>query len=495
LGIIINQSIRNATISYIGIVIGFIATIKLYPTILDTDQFGLTRIFIAISTLSSQVVNIGIPTSIVKFFPTLSKKTDRPNGLFWAFCIPPLIGFGVYVLLAFVFRQPMIDAYQNDSSLFGTYYEFILPLVFFSSSFALLNAYVKAHLDSVFASFLQDVLQRLIVILALGLFFFDYISFDGFILIFAGNYALQYILLLSYALAKKYISFHPSFVLFRPDERSFFFSYSFYAFFSGFTLMLVGNIDLLMVGTFEGLSKSGIYAIALYVGSVISVPKKAVSKISLPIISKSFANHDLLNIKKVYAQSSLNQFLAGFLIYIGVIANIDNLYRILPPEYAEGSIVIYIIGFTHLFDMLCGANGQIIIASKYFRFDLYASIVLMVSAVVLNYLLIPIYGLAGAASATAISVVLFNIIKLIFIRIKFNTQPFRPQLLLLTLIGLTIIYLSRLFNPMEWVYADILVRSITITMVYLFAVRMFKLSDEVNQTIDAILKRLFPSRF
>ncbi|MCP9290981.1 polysaccharide biosynthesis C-terminal domain-containing protein [Gracilimonas sediminicola] len=490
MGIIIKQSLRNAIISYIGIIIGFVTTIQLYPHILEADQFGLTRILIAISTISVQIITFGIPNSVIKFFPALSKKTDNPSGIFWAFLIPPAIGFLAYSLILIFFRDFVISFYDSGSGLLEEYYLYIIPLVLFTVSFSVLNSFVKAQFNTVFASFLQDIFLRVMMILDLVLFYFDFITFDTFMLIFIGSYALLYLLLFGYALKEKLLNFKPVLQIFDKDTREKIRSYSFYSFFSGLTMLLIGNIDLIMVGTFNGLEQTGIYAIALYVGSVITVPKKSITKISFPVIAAAFQRNDIQNVKEVYKQTSLNQFLTGLIIYIGVIANIDNLYEMLPKEYVDGSIVIIIIGLGNLLEMVTGANGQIIIASKYFRFDFYSSWILVILAITLNAVLIPMFGLQGAALATAASIFTYNIIKVIFVWVKFKMQPFTWNLLGLLATGIAILLLSYLVPQFENIYVDIAIRSICMAAVYFAAVWIFKLSDEVNNFISEQLKRV-----
>ncbi len=479
MGIIINQSLRNAGISYIGIGLGFISSILLFPNILDTEKFGLTRSLLAISIISVQLVNLGLPNALIKFFPDLSEKDNRSEGLLWVFMIPPLVGFIVFCLVLLVFQNEVLSLYSS-SSLLSEYYFYILPLVAFLASFALLNSFVKASLNTVFASFLQDIFLRLIIILDLGLYFFELISFDGFMLIFVGNYGLQYILLLLYALKNKYLCFSLTLSPFTPSKIKELSRYSVFAFFSGFTMILVGNIDLLMVDVFKGLEQTGIYAVALYVGAVIAIPKRTITKISFPIIAKSFKENDLANISNIYKQSSLNQFLIGILIYIGVLANMDNLYSMLPDTFEKGSIVIIIIGLANLFDMITGANGQIIISSKYYKFDFIASFILMTSAIILNLILIPEYGIAGAATATASSIFLFNFVKVIYVWIKFNMQPFSLNTLGIIVLGLSVLYLSSFLPKLSSIYLDIPVRSLLMATLYLGSVWFFNLSDEVN---------------
>lgn len=491
MGIIINQSIKNAVISYLGIILGFIATIKLFPNILASDQFGLTRVLISISMLSTQFLNFGLPKTIIKFFPQLKEFSNKPNGMYWAFIIPPILGFIIYGILFFALKFKLLDWYESDSNLLAEYYLFILPLVFFTSAFGLLNSFLKANFNTVYASFLQDVFLRIITIINLLLFSIDLINFDEFIYLFIANYVLQYFLLLTYAIFKKVVKFELDLAVFNKKNITEFFNYSFYAFFSGLTILILGNIDLLMIGTFEGLSKTGVYAIAIYVGAVILVPKKSIVKISFPVISNSFKNNDIDNIRDVYKKTSLNQYLIGMLIYVGVLANMNNLFAMLPQEYAAGAIVIIIIGFGNLFDMMTGANGQIIISSPNYRFDFYSSLMIITVAIVLNFILIPLYGIVGAASATAVSIIIGNITRVSYVWIKFKLQPFSPKLVGITLLGLTLYLISIQISELDNFYLDIIVRSVCILILYSIGIWVFNLSEDVKELIKSLYNRLF----
>ena len=371
MGIVINQSIRNAVISYFGIVLGYISTGLLFPIILGAERFGLTRTMIAIMAISIQFVNLGIPNSIIKFFPLLSEKTENPPGLYWAFIIPPSVGLIIFSVLFTVLKESILGVY-TDSTLFSDYYLLTIPLVASSVTFVVLNSFVKTSFNTVFASFLQELLLRIVIISILILFFFEVISFDLFILLFVLNYSLQYVLLFIYAFKNGYINFIPSIKPFDASARAEIMRYSFFAFFSGFTSILVANIDLIMVDVFESFEKTGVYAVALYVATVIAVPRCSISKISFPVISKSFKENDLENVANIYKKSSLNQLLIGLLIYVGTLANIDNFYAMLPNVFAQGSIVI--LGLANLFDIATGANGQIIISSKYYKLDFFCII-------------------------------------------------------------------------------------------------------------------------
>lgn len=410
--------------------------------------------------------------------------------MYWLFSLPPLVGVLVYALIIIFFKDHFLSFYESPG-LLSQYCMYIIPMVFFSSTFGILASFISAAFDTVFASFLQDILLRIIVILDLVLFAFELISFDMFIMIFVANFGLQYLLLLTYAFRNGYLNLTIDRAPFDTDLFRRVRNFSLFSFFNGFTLILVSNIDLIMVDVFEGLEITGIYAIGLYVGSVISIPRKSIAKISLPVITNAFSNNDLSAVHKVYRQTAINQFIAGILIYIGVLANMENLYSLLPPEYATGGIVIMIIGLGHLFDMVNGVNGQVIISSRYYKFDFYAAMVLVIVSVMLNLLLIPKYGMMGAATATAASLLVYNTIKTIYVWFRLKIQPFSFRHIGVLLSALGVYFLSLQIPFAGQVYLDIILRSTFITLLFGSAILIFNLSSEVRELARSIAGKVF----
>ena len=488
MGIIIKQSIRNAILTYLGIGLGLLSTIFLFPHILGAEKYGLTRSLIAITTISSQIITLGIPNTIVKFVPTLEKDQGVRSIFFRRVISPSFFILTIYVTSYFFFESHWLSLYA-DSPLLEVYLWLVIPMVFASTTFSLFSAFIKASLDTVFATFLQDVLLRILILIFLVLYFFDILSFPHFMLGFVGAYLINMLILLVYSLSQKH--YLPSTIKAdRPFNLKETFTYSFFAFFSGFTMILVSNIDLIMVDMFDGLEKAGIYALAMYMGTVITVPRKSLTKIVHPILTKSFNENNLAEVKRLYTQSSINQLLFSLIIYVGILTSLDDLYRILPNEFSEGKPIIAVLGLAYLFDLATGSNGQIIITSKYFRFDFISSLILMIAAVLLNYFLIPRYGLMGAAIATATSVGLYNLIKTIFLWVVLRIQPFKWHTLSIAVLGLICYFLGEYINISIHPIFSIIIRSIILGTTYLGLAYTFRLSNEFNSTIKDLVAKL-----
>jgi len=489
-GIIAKQSIGNAIVSYIGIVVGFVLTVYLFPNILEADQFGLTRTMIAIMAIGSTLVSLGIPGAIIKYHPLLSKSTKNPKGLFITFLIPVLFAF-VFFATAFILLKDFVLKFYTETPLMPEFYLYLIPLVLFAICYEIIKRYVNAQFDTVFASFTEEILLRLVLIVFLAFYFFDLISFSTFIFLFVANYGLQFLILFIYAFSNGYLNFSVSPDIFTKNLFKEVGTYSLYTLLGGVTVMIVGHIDMLMISSMIGLSETGIYSIAFYVGSVIAIPSRAISKIALPLISEEFENNNLNEIGKIYKQTSLNQYLFGLLLFIGVVANIDNFFMLLPEEYATGSIVIFVIGTANLINMITGSCSQIVICSPFYRFGLYFSVLLVILTITLNFWLIPIYGILGAAIATATSISLTNIIKVLFIWMKLKIQPLDIKSFYLTIIGALALSVSYLIPVVDNFYFDILIRSFSIAVMYLFLVWIFKVSIELNRSFDTLLQKIF----
>lgn len=489
MGIIIRQSIQNTIISYSGIVLGFITTILLYPVILTPEQYGLTRVLISISTVAAQFAHLGIKNVTIRFFPYFKNKSEGNHGfLFWVVSVP-FFGFLLFWGIYYFLEPAIIEYYVEKSSLFTSYAGYVIPLVLFIIYFEVLNNYVRSLFDSTTGSLLNEVLLRIIIIGILAAYAYNWIDFNSFVTLFVATYAVPPIALLIYLGVLGELSLLPDFNFLKPRLSKEIASYVLYSLLGGVSTMIVGNIDIIMLASLAGLTDTGIYAIAFYMGSVIAVPQRSIGKIGGPMLANAIKEKAMKTVEEIYRRSSINQIIAGGLLLIGIWGNLDNLFRILPQEYASGGWVIIVIGFAKLFDMASGLNGMIILNSKYYRLDLWTTIFLVFFSIAANYLLIPVYGILGAAIATAGTLFVYNLIKLVIVWNKFNMQPFRANILWVVVIAAITLAIALQIPKIGRTSVDIICRSSIITTIYLGSIYLLRVSDDLNNLINEVFKR------
>lgn len=490
MGIIVRQSILNSLITYTGIGLGFILTILLYPHILNPDQYGLTRVLISASLICSQFAHLGFHNLILRYFPFFKQSGQKDHGLlFWALLVP-FIGFLLFTGLFFIFDDYLIQFYLERSQLFVDYYLWVLPLTLFILYFEVLNNYLRSLRDSTTGSFVNEIVQRIFAILFLALYFFELISFSQFVTLFVLSYASQPLFILIQIWRKSEFKIIPNFNILKKPLVHGMANYTLFSLLGGLTTVLVWNIDVIMLGSMAGLENTAIYAIAFYIGSVIAVPQRSIEKIAGPLLSDFIKNKKWPEVASIYRKTSINQLIPGLLIFGLIWINIEPFLMLLPEVYSQGKWVIFIIGIGKLIEVITGSNGIILLNSKHYRVSFYTNIVLVVITITANYLLIPIYGIIGAAIASALALLVYNSVKYIYIWLRMEMQPFTMGTLIVLFLGSFTLYIAYVWISFDNLYLDIPVKSLFFTFAFLIPLLMLKTSPDLNNLIHSLLKKI-----
>ena len=354
----------------------------------------------------------------------------------------------------------------------------------------LIESYLRARYDTILSNIVNGVTNRFLTSLSVIFLSLSLINFDHLIKFQVIIYSIGLIILIYYANKKDKLSITFSFEKIKKYFRKIF-NYSSYAFLGSFSNIIVLNVDVLMVTSLLGLSQTGIYTTAFYIGMIIEIPRRAISQISIPFISENIKNNKIKEIEKNYKEVSLHQILIGVLFFILIIINLDNIFSLIPNsnEFIKGKDVVYIIGISKLIIMFFSFNSELISLSKYYRFTVITIIILDFVSILLNLILIPNYGMIGAAYASLISIAFYNIIKFIFIKMKMNISPFSIKSIIVIAIGLVVYFISNYLIPSSdnpWL--DILIKSLSSTSIYLILIYKIKVSEKFNDLLNQFIK-------
>jgi len=495
LGIIRKQALGNSVFSYLGVLLGYVNVILLFPAFFSSEQFGLIQLLVGVSVIYAYSGLIGLPNTIVRFFPFYKTEDRYHKGFLSYVFVIGLMGLIIATLLYLFLKQLIINAYIENSALFVDYYYYLIPLSVFTLLFTVLEAIARALYRTVFSTFLKEVGLRILTTLGIVLYIFKILDFHSFVVYFIMINFLNALLLLFQVIFSGEFRFSLGFKDFKFKNLKEFLVFGSFNLLSGTTMLIGHRVDVLMIGSMVGLSIVGAYSLYFYIASVIYVPMRSMSKISVSIIANSFKEGNLSHINDIYKRSSLIQLIFGSLIYIGVIINKHNLfYFIKKPEYIENFGIFYFVGLAILIDISVGLNSEIITNSEWYKFDSLFNIILLIVSIIANYLLIPPLGGVGAAIAAAITFFTFNFLKWIFISIKLKMQPLNHKQLIVILIAI-ISFIPGYYLPViSNIYIDIFYRSTVVTLVYSLLIVLFKVSEDLNERVvvykNLILEKL-----
>ncbi|WP_339813688.1 polysaccharide biosynthesis C-terminal domain-containing protein [uncultured Imperialibacter sp.] len=491
MGVVIRQSFITTVLTYVGVVIGYVNVLILFPKFLTPEEIGLVRLIPSAAFLLLPLAQLGLAQCTVRFYPAFEKKKNGPGELLAFGFIGVTIGYLITLVLYNIFREPITAYFAKESGLVNNYQWVILAVLLVMSFQAVAEGYSRALLKIVAANFAKEVLVRVGTSITVLLYAVNIITFPVMVYTMILVYGVSLLYLLGYLAYRKQLSLKFSFSTFERPQLKEMMVYSMYALLGAGGSFIILNIDQIMISGIIGLSWNGIYTTAFYIAVVIEMPRRALTQITTPLISRAFDKHDMVEIDKLYKKVSINQMIAGSLLYTGIAANLNSIFALVPNNEAfiQGVTVVNIIGLGKLLDMTFSLNGEIIVMSKYFRFNVASLVILAILAVVLNLWLIPLYGIDGAAWASAISLFIYNLVKMIFVWMKLGVQPFTwKNVSMLVISGLVLlagIYLPAFSN----VFLDIFVRSTMITFLFGGAVLLFRISPDVNELVKVVWGR------
>ena len=137
--------------------------------------------------------------------------------------------------------------------------------------------------------------------------------------------------------------------------------------------------------------------------------------------------------------------------------------------------------------MTTSINGAILGLSKYYKFGFYVMLGMGVVSFFVNYTLIPIYGITGAAIARAINIFLYQFIIFFILYLKTKLSPFSNKTILPILImGIALIasyFMPHIINE----YVDLIARSAVVLIIFVGLSLWFNVSPYFKQILNKAL--------
>ncbi|MFO7890030.1 MAG: polysaccharide biosynthesis C-terminal domain-containing protein, partial [bacterium] len=461
----------------------------LSPIIFTTDQIGLTQVMIAMAVIIAQLGNLGFNTVTARLFPLFRAPRKGHNGYLSLAFLVTGTGFVICLIGLSLYMPAFVENNREKSMLLSQYAGYLPVLVGIIMLFTLLDYYSKVLFHAVLGTFLREFVMRLVLLGSILSFYFGFIDFSDYVFLFIVAQAIPVLGITIYLLIKGEFKFTGFREFITPSLRKQMLSLCAFGIISGLSGIAITSIDKYMVNAYVGLSGAGIYSIAVYFASLILIPARSLQKIAIPVISEAWKTKDYELIQNVYYKSSINQLIIGLLIYIGIIANLNNIFRLLPPEYAEGKMVIIFFGLANLIRVSAGVCMTVLTTSSRYRYMTYLMISQIVLVISSNIVLIPTIGIGGAAVAFFITTLIYISMNILLLKRFFGFWPFRKKHLVIIVLSLMICVAGYMLPEMVLV-TDIIIRSLFIIILFAASLLLFNISEDVNNLYSDLLKYL-----
>ena len=497
MGIVVRQSLKASVGSYLGVLIGVINQMYVSAEMLSVEQYALSRILFENSLLFASFAHFGTPFIVDRYFRRFQSDEEKHRGILTFLLALPLVGICLFVITYWLFTPLIVGYFSKNSALLVDYHFLVIPLTIFWVYLTVLDAYCRNNARIAVPMFIREVYLRVANILVVLIFGFGWINFDWMLYLVIGAYGFGVVLFIVYIvfLGKAYWRWPDRSILTKPLFKEML-GYGSFTILGALGVNVILFIDRTMLAGERDLKNAAIFIIASYMASVVEIPRKALSQISIPILTTHLHNEDFKGLEMMNQKTALHLFLSGGLVFLLIWVNIDDIFYLLPKSniYGEGKYVVLFLLITKLFDMAAGLNTEIILYSKYYRVATWIIIFTAILGVLLNIWLIPRYGFIGAAVATSLTTFVYSGIRLAFVRYRFGISPYSLHSFtlfvgFLVVFGLSYLIPSHMQNPFLAI-AWIVIRSTVVCILLGLYVWKWRVSDEINGIIVSVTKRL-----
>lgn len=471
-------------INYIGVFIGTFSTLFVYTK--NKHLLGIFRYIDACAQMMYPIMLMGASAALLHFYPNLNTNFRRKlfSYALVSICLFSII-VGIGVLGVINFRENIPFWY----TIFGFFIAIALAYIDLFKRQAM-------NLEKVaWPSFFEKIIPKLSLPLFFILIYYQLIDENkGYI-----GYILTYFLALLFISFYVFKYFQPIYSfsykdLFLEIPIKEYYRYGVYAFTASIGSFFAFRVDSLMIPLMlNDFDSNGTYGIGVNVANMLMIPATGVFALYNPIISDYVKNGKIEALSEKYCEIAKQMLFVGIIFYGALILGIDNLFRMLPryQELSESIPIIFILGASVLINMSMGFNSEIIAYSKYYRFHLIPIIVLAILTIGLNYIVLKFttLGIVGVAFATLISMVVFNLIKLIFIYRKFNILPFDSVTFKIGFTGLLGMILFYILPDFKQYWLNVLIKSGGFVSFFILIVYSQNWLPMINKRIENYIKR------
>lgn len=493
MGVIQKQSVRSSIFIMIGFALGGLNLVVLAPKILTPEQIGLTRIITDVALTLAMFCTLGSIPVINKFFPFYKAHlSPKKNDLPFITLMVCLAGFLITCTAGYALQDVIVRKYSARSPMFVEYSYLTYPLCLVMLLYVWLECFSWSFRKTVVSNALKELLPRAVFTIALTFVAFQLITFDTFLWAMSLAYLPAIIILFIILRQTKQFKFTPTISTVTQRFKGKMINFGLFIYGAQFLNLLSKTSDsfIITAKAENGLVDTAIFTIAGYMATLMEIPQRSMTAITIPILAESWRTKDIANIQHIYRRSVSNLLVIGLGMFGLLWLNSSNIATFMGEDYAGMEIVILYLGLAKLIDLGTGANGQIIGTSNFWRVDFTTNVIYTILAIPLNYFLISKFGLLGAAYAALLSQLLYNLMRFCFLYYKFNLQPYTLKHLLAVTItagAVLVIYFIPKQPSFVW---DAFIRTSAFLLIFLPVMYASKISPELNTMATNWLKKL-----
>ncbi len=413
---LLKGSIGTFALQGASILLGFVST-WIFAKLLGVEQYGVYTYLLSWLAVLGTLAAMGTETYMVK--TTAALRTAKQNGLLKGagiFSILVVVGVSMLIILFtwFVLHHWHKLWFYNPNSLMANLQNrYLLVIILWSLPFIALARVLEGMLRGakfVISSQLPEMLVKpiLLLILIAITYFLNSRSLD-----ITGTIILQIISVVLVAIAYFALflkKFPADLILAKPQYEPAIWTKGMFSFLSVSILSIINvRADLLLLGSLANAADVGIYNIAARLADIPKTILIAANLVMAPMVAEMYAKQDMQRLQKLLTLSVRLITISGIPIVLAYTFFGHPILSIWGTAFEQGYFALVCLGMAQLFNLAMGSVGMVLMMSGHERWVSSGLALGTGVNILLNILLIPAYGLNGAAIASFATTVVWNV--------------------------------------------------------------------------------------
>lgn len=459
-----------------------LVTAVLLARLLGAEQYGLYSLALSASGIAVGLAVFGLDSALVRYVAILAGRQDE-KGVWGAL----QIGIGVATLLSvltgtllFALAYPIAERFFHGPQmapllqLVGV----IVPMLVLSELLAGAHrGFRRMDYPAVAQSVAQPIIRLLLIVV---------LAFSGF------NAALA---ILTYGLADLAASFillyflNKEFRLRRPwrdgrrDTREML-SFSLPVWLSGLMYTFHGNLQTLLLGSLSTIAGAGVFSVASQVTTIGSQFSSSLNISAKPVMAELHDRGDFGQMERIYQTSNKWAVMVQLPIFLGMVLFPAQILAVFGESFSDGATALVIMAWASLLLVGTGMGGIIIDMAGYMKLKMINSVFRLVLFLGLDLLLIPRWGLTGAAVAALVGEGAINLLRMgqvywLFRILPYNWSFVKP--LAAAVLAFVTVWILRVWLPPDVSLLYTIVNTVAMLTVYAGATLLIGLSPQERE--------------
>ncbi|MGK7899338.1 MAG: flippase [Xenococcus sp. (in: cyanobacteria)] len=177
----------------------------------------------------------------------------------------------------------------------------------------------------------------------------------------------------------------------------------------GSFIVILNQTDIVMVGNFLGPEQAGTYSAAIKTAMLISIILQTVNTVVAPAFVSLYYQNDLIGLQKIVAIVTAWIFWPSLVLGILFMTFSHNILGLFGSDFLAVDWELKVLVLGRVLDAICGSVGCLMVMTGHQNQSVIVFGVAAAINLILNAVLIPLFGSLGAAIATTVSLVMWNI--------------------------------------------------------------------------------------